>query len=324
MPRRRQTSRRKGGGDAFVGLLLIGVIFFVGAALFAAVSAFWDALQAGDPAAITTMVVVFLAIGGATAFFVYRLLMRRENRFAARRLAEQQAREEQAAEREYLHWLQTADMDRLDRMTGIEFEHALEQLFIDLGFGTLVTQASRDYGADLVLSRGGQKVVVQAKRYVGTLGLEAVQEAHAARAHYGAVRAIVVTTSDFTVAARTLAQSTGVELWNRQRLNEELATVGGRQRRITTAGHGGPSAQGDGHDRLDPLFARAARMVAAEGSVSVALVQGRLSIDYSRAAGLLDQLADHHVVGDFRGSKSRAVLMTLPDVDVLLERLGIE
>jgi hypothetical protein len=30
------------------------------------------------------------------------------------------------------------------------------------------------------------------------------------------------------------------------------------------------------------------------------------------------------VVGSYQGSKSREVLMTLPDVDELLERLGIE
>src|SRR5712671_2998075 len=76
--------------------------------------------------------------------------------------------------------------------------------------------------------------------------------------------------------------------------------------------------------KLDPLFARAARAVAAEGGASVSLVQRKFNVGYSRAGRIVDQLAEHHVVGSYQGSKSREVLVTLPDVDELLERLGIE
>ncbi len=76
--------------------------------------------------------------------------------------------------------------------------------------------------------------------------------------------------------------------------------------------------------KLDPLFARSARAVAAEGSASVSLVQRKFNVGYSRAGRIVDQLAEHHVVGAYQGSKSREVLMNLPDVDELLERLGIE
>ena len=76
--------------------------------------------------------------------------------------------------------------------------------------------------------------------------------------------------------------------------------------------------------KLDPLFARSARAVAAEGSASVSLVQRKFNVGYSRAGRIVDQLAEHHVVGAYQGSKSREVLMTLPDVDELLERLGLE
>jgi DNA segregation ATPase FtsK/SpoIIIE, S-DNA-T family len=76
--------------------------------------------------------------------------------------------------------------------------------------------------------------------------------------------------------------------------------------------------------KLDPLFPRSARAVAAEGSASVSLVQRKFNVGYSRAGRIVDQLAEHRVVGSYQGSKSREVLMTLPDVDELLERLGIE
>ncbi|HEY1420456.1 MAG TPA: DNA translocase FtsK 4TM domain-containing protein [Candidatus Dormibacteraeota bacterium] len=76
--------------------------------------------------------------------------------------------------------------------------------------------------------------------------------------------------------------------------------------------------------KLDPLFARSARAVAAEGAASVSLVQRKFNVGYSRAGRIVDQLAENHVVGGYQGSKSREVLMNLPDVDDLLERLGLE
>ncbi|HSS93312.1 MAG TPA: DNA translocase FtsK [Candidatus Dormibacteraeota bacterium] len=76
--------------------------------------------------------------------------------------------------------------------------------------------------------------------------------------------------------------------------------------------------------KLDPLFARAARAVAAEGGASVSLVQRKFNVGYSRAGRIVDQLAEHRVIGGYQGSKSREVLMNLPDVDELLEKIGLE
>jgi S-DNA-T family DNA segregation ATPase FtsK/SpoIIIE len=76
--------------------------------------------------------------------------------------------------------------------------------------------------------------------------------------------------------------------------------------------------------KLDPLFPRAARAVAAEGAASVSLVQRKFNVGYSRAGRIVDQLAEHRVIGGYQGSKSREVLMNLPDVDDLLERIGLE
>ena len=82
--------------------------------------------------------------------------------------------------------------------------------------------------------------------------------------------------------------------------------------------------EGGEERKLDPLFARAARAVAAEGGASVSLVQRKFNVGYSRAGRIVDQLAEHRVIGGYQGSKSREVLMNLPDVDELLERIGLE
>lgn len=76
--------------------------------------------------------------------------------------------------------------------------------------------------------------------------------------------------------------------------------------------------------KRDPLFAKAAHTVAAEGRAAASLLQRKLSVGYTRAARLIDQLAEHRVVGPFEGSKSREVLMDVFQVDELLAELGEE
>ena len=73
--------------------------------------------------------------------------------------------------------------------------------------------------------------------------------------------------------------------------------------------------------KRDPLFAKAAHTVAAEGRAAASLLQRKLNVGYTRAARLVDQLAEAHVVGPFEGSKSREVLMDVFQVDELLAEL---
>ena len=109
-----------------------------------------------------------------------------------------------------------------------------------------------------------------------------------------------------------------VNFWRSQgdpRFMEEILEEG-----AGTEWSGGQAAE----RKLDPLFARAARAVAAEGAASVSLVQRKFNVGYSRAGRIVDQLAEHRVIGGYQGSRSREVLMNLPDVDELLERIGLE
>ncbi|HET9051731.1 MAG TPA: DNA translocase FtsK, partial [Candidatus Dormibacteraeota bacterium] len=76
--------------------------------------------------------------------------------------------------------------------------------------------------------------------------------------------------------------------------------------------------------KRDALFAKAAHTVAAEGRAAASLLQRKLNVGYTRAARLVDQLAEHRVVGPYEGSKSREVLMDVIQVDELLAELGEE
>jgi DNA segregation ATPase FtsK/SpoIIIE, S-DNA-T family len=73
--------------------------------------------------------------------------------------------------------------------------------------------------------------------------------------------------------------------------------------------------------KRDPLFAKGANVVAREGRASVSLLQRKLNVGYTRAARIVDQLAEHRVIGPYEGSKSREVLMDLLQVDELVRDL---
>lgn len=117
------------------------------------------------------------------------------------------------------------ELGTFDLMSGEQFEDALARVFAAQGYTVATTPVTGDFGADLLLARGGDRAVVQAKRYAGSVGQEAVREAHAARSFYGAERAMVVTTGRFTTHAMQLARATGVEIWDRDTLGNALAEL---------------------------------------------------------------------------------------------------
>lgn len=123
-----------------------------------------------------------------------------------------------------------AHMDFADvrRMNWREFEHFLGDLFRRLGYEATVTQASGDFGVDvLVTAPDGTKIAVQAKHWKSEyVGVQPVLKTVGGAAHYGCQQAIIVTTSGYTDAARQASRTTGVELWG----PEEIADLMERAR----------------------------------------------------------------------------------------------
>ena len=118
--------------------------------------------------------------------------------------------------------LSRAGFDKIDTMSGVDFERFLASMFRRLGYSCEMTAAMGDYGGDLVLRKGGVKTIVQAKRWKRSVGVKAIQEVVAAKGYYGASSAIVVTNSTFTRQAEELARANGVETWDRARLAQKL------------------------------------------------------------------------------------------------------
>lgn len=109
---------------------------------------------------------------------------------------------------------------KIDDLSGLQFENFCAALLKRNGYTHIqVTQASGDFGADIVGFDGkGRKWVFQCKRYKSNLGNTPIQEVVAAKLHYGAQCAGVITNSHFTTAAKQLARENGVLLIEREQL----------------------------------------------------------------------------------------------------------
>ena len=106
----------------------------------------------------------------------------------------------------------------LDKMnsiiTGVEFEGLLKLMFEEMKYHVELTNTTNDQGADLIITKGNNKTVIQAKFYSGTVGNSAVQEVVAAIKYYSASRGMVITNSSFTNSAISLARVNDIMLIN--------------------------------------------------------------------------------------------------------------
>lgn len=105
----------------------------------------------------------------------------------------------------------------LQDVSPLEFEVLCLEKLKALGWDARTTKASGDQGADVIATHCDEILVVQCKLYGRPVGNKAVQEVAAARDHYRADYAAVVTNASFTRAANDraandLAASTGVKL----------------------------------------------------------------------------------------------------------------
>lgn len=117
-----------------------------------------------------------------------------------------------------------------------EFENLITNLFGKMGLETRLTQASRDGGVDCVAFDPrpifGGKVVIQAKRYKGTVGVSAVRDLFGTVHNEGGSKGILVTTSGYGHASFEFATGKPLELIDGSGLLYLLAENAGIEARI--------------------------------------------------------------------------------------------
>lgn len=111
----------------------------------------------------------------------------------------------------------------MDQMDGQKFEHFCADLLQSSGFSNVeVTQASGDFGIDILAQKDGVTYGIQCKCYSDTVGNHAVQEALSGAQYYHCMVAVVMTNNYFTQAAVETAKRTNVLLWDRDKVLEMI------------------------------------------------------------------------------------------------------
>jgi restriction system protein len=124
----------------------------------------------------------------------------------------------------------------LMQLTPSEFESVITNLFEQMGLETRQTRPSRDGGVDCVAWDArpvmGGKVVIQAKRYKGTVGVSAVRDLFGTVHNEGASKGILVTTSGYGKASFEFADGKPLELLDGNNLLYLLSEHAGVEAKI--------------------------------------------------------------------------------------------
>lgn len=116
--------------------------------------------------------------------------------------------------------LRAIELSGVDVMDGFVFEEYVEQLLKHQGFQNVKLTEKYDLGIDAIADRDGERWGIQIKRNRGKTKAESVRQAVTALNHYRCTRAMVVSNSTFTGAARQLAASNKCVLVDREQLGQ--------------------------------------------------------------------------------------------------------
>lgn len=123
--------------------------------------------------------------------------------------------------------VQSAAADALDGMSWRQFEHLVGEAFRLQGYAVVETGGGgADGGVDLVLSRGGEKFLVQCKQWKAfKVGVDVVRELYGVMAARGSAGGFVVTSGRFTEEASSFASGRNISLIDGTSLQQLIRRV---------------------------------------------------------------------------------------------------
>jgi HJR/Mrr/RecB family endonuclease len=126
---------------------------------------------------------------------------------------------------EYL--IRSTRIEEVDQMDGFEFELYVADLLRKIGFKNVkVTKKTGDGGVDILCTNPqGERTAIQCKRFNSKVGFGAIQEIFMGKRINRCKKGMVITNSYFTNPAFEAADDENIELWNRDRLMEEMRRV---------------------------------------------------------------------------------------------------
>ncbi len=123
------------------------------------------------------------------------------------------------------HYLHSAIPVRFQGIDPSEFEDFIAHLLRLNGYEQVQTSYSADFGADIIVKKDALKTAVQVKRYfeLHKVGVSDINQVIGAQQYYQCDQALMITTSSYTPAAKKLAESANVILWDWTRLEKAIS-----------------------------------------------------------------------------------------------------
>ncbi|MEQ8175073.1 MAG: restriction endonuclease [Syntrophomonadaceae bacterium] len=114
----------------------------------------------------------------------------------------------------------------VDLMNDEEFERFIISLFFKMGYKTTSTRMAGEFGVNLIASKNGNKIGIQAKCNVSNITQEEIQLLRGGLNQYQLGQGLAITNMYFTAGAVRLADTSGIVLWNRDVLRDKIYELG--------------------------------------------------------------------------------------------------
>lgn len=116
-------------------------------------------------------------------------------------------------------FIKNITIDKIDSVSGYDFEEYVVALFESAGFECRHTPKSKDNGVDLIASKNNMSIAIQTKLYYKTkVSNSAVQEVYTGKSFYDCDMAVVITNSHFSAPAIAVSEKLDVGLIDRETL----------------------------------------------------------------------------------------------------------
>ena len=123
------------------------------------------------------------------------------------------------------------DIDSLRKISWREFEDLVGEAYKRKGYVVTETTSGADGGVDIILKKGGEKLLVQCKQWrMVKVGVKVVRELYGVVAAEGASGGVVISSGTFTQEAQAFARGKPLELIDGNELFKIITEVQKKQR----------------------------------------------------------------------------------------------
>ena len=126
---------------------------------------------------------------------------------------------EKQYEKELQEAILNTGIEQVENLDPFEFEEWVARFLRISGYRAYATKKSGDYGVDVIAEKEYNRIAIQVKKFSNPVGIKAVQEVIAGMDYYNCYEGWVITTAPyFTQAAKNLAQTRNIKLYNKNDL----------------------------------------------------------------------------------------------------------